>query len=366
MKRIRVVVLLWASLLSAGSGPKHSETLVITNVNVVDTRSGTIHSNMTVTINQGVITSVTKLGLVDAGPHVRMVNANGDFLLPGLWDMNTHLRSTVPGSSLRAALFEFYLANGVTGIRDLDIAASTTVPAASNLQPEIEHAKSAAPNPESAASAGWTSTRSSIEDLGEILSACSSPLQQAQVPAQNIENSALKLPAERYDPEIARKIFLQLSDHATWIVPSLVSRDAALQQRDLELVREMHRTGLQFLAGTNGFAGNLPSWLPVQRELELLVESGLSPLEALQAATFNPALYMTKLDKYGVVEPGHIADLVFLHGNPLQDIRNTRNIAGLMLRGEYLSRADLDGMLARARNEAHKSENSAEESRIKD
>jgi imidazolonepropionase-like amidohydrolase len=119
-------------------------------------------------------------------------------------------------------------------------------------------------------------------------------------------------------------------------------------QRARELVRAMHRAGVQLLAGTDGPSTNGRPRATVQRELELLVESGLTPLEALQAATFNPALYMVKLDKYGVVAPAHLANLVLLEANPLADIRNLRRIEGVVMRGHYFSRPDLNRMLSQA------------------
>jgi imidazolonepropionase-like amidohydrolase len=108
----------------------------------------------------------------------------------------------------------------------------------------------------------------------------------------------------------------------------------------------MRRAGVQFLAGTNGPSTNSFPGFSLHQELELLVKGGFTPLQALQTATFNPALYMAKLDKYGVVERGRIANMVLLDDNPLSDIRNTQKISGVVLRGTYLSRGELDEMLA--------------------
>jgi imidazolonepropionase-like amidohydrolase len=71
-------------------------------------------------------------------------------------------------------------------------------------------------------------------------------------------------------------------------------------------------------------------------------------MQALQAATFNPALFLVKLDKFGVVEMGHAADLVLLEANPLEDIRNTRRIAAVVMNGNYYSRQQLDSLLEKA------------------
>ena len=105
------------------------------------------------------------------------------------------------------------------------------------------------------------------------------------------------------------------------------------------------------------------AWLHL--ELPALVKGGLTPLQALQAVTYNAALYMAKLDKYGVVERGHIADMVLLEKNPLDDIRNTETIAAVVLRGTYFSRADLDAVRARAQQEADQSLNAVKAPSLK-
>ena len=117
--------------------------------------------------------------------------------------------------------------------------------------------------------------------------------------------------------------------------------------RELELVNIMRRAGVQFMAGSDGPDPYVFPGFSLHTELEWLVESGFSPTQALQSATFNPALFLAKLDKFGVVETGHAADLVLLEANPLEDIRNTRKIAAVVVAGRYYSRRELDEILAR-------------------
>src|SRR5262249_12005001 len=102
-----------------------------------------------------------------------------------------------------------------------------------------------------------------------------------------------------------------------------------------------------FLAGTDTPAGVgvLPG-ISLHRELERFVAAGFTPLEALQTATLNPATFHGRTADYGSVQPGRIADLVILGANPLDDIRNTRTIAGVVADGRYLSPADLDRLRA--------------------
>jgi imidazolonepropionase-like amidohydrolase len=76
------------------------------------------------------------------------------------------------------------------------------------------------------------------------------------------------------------------------------------------------------------------------------VQAGLTPYQALRAATTNPAEFLKQRDQWGTVEPGRRADLVLLSANPLADIRNTGKIEGVVLGGRWLDRAELDRMLA--------------------
>jgi hypothetical protein len=111
------------------------------------------------------------------------------------------------------------------------------------------------------------------------------------------------------------------------------------------LVRAMHAAGVPLLAGTdsNSFGFSL------HRELEAFVEVGLSPRDALQTATTNPARFAGLEKEVGRVAKGYAADLILLDANPLHDIRNTSRINAVILRGQLLDRAALDAMLAKAK-----------------
>lgn len=114
---------------------------------------------------------------------------------------------------------------------------------------------------------------------------------------------------------------------------------------NLRLLRDAN---VAILTGTD--IGN-PFLVPgrsLHEELGMLVDAGLSPLEALQAATLRPAETFGMRDSLGTVQEGNLADVVLLDGNPLEDIENTLAIGGVVLDGRYLDRDSLDVLLATA------------------
>jgi len=117
-------------------------------------------------------------------------------------------------------------------------------------------------------------------------------------------------------------------------------------QMELDMTLAMFRAGVPFLAGTDTAAGvHVFPGFSLHQELALFVQAGLTPLQALQTATLNPAKFMNRLADLGTVERGKLADLVLLDANPLEDIANTKKIRAVVLAGRYLDRTELDRML---------------------
>jgi imidazolonepropionase-like amidohydrolase len=117
-------------------------------------------------------------------------------------------------------------------------------------------------------------------------------------------------------------------------------------QMELDMTLAMFRAGVPFLAGTDTAAGvHIFPGFSLHQELALFVQAGLTPLQALQTATLNPARFMDRLADLGTVERGKLADLVLLDANPLEDIANTRKIRAVVLAGRYFDRRQLDSML---------------------
>jgi Amidohydrolase family len=125
-----------------------------------------------------------------------------------------------------------------------------------------------------------------------------------------------------------------------------ISMQKRFYQLRLRQVNAAHRLGVKFLAGTDATGAFPLHGFSLHDELALFVQAGLTPMEALQTATLNPAKFLGLTDSLGTVEKGKLADLVLLDANPLDDINNTRKIAAVIINGRYLRRETLDTMLA--------------------
>jgi imidazolonepropionase-like amidohydrolase len=142
-----------------------------------------------------------------------------------------------------------------------------------------------------------------------------------------------------------RREFNQKVKDAGLSAQEQVKRRRAYRQ-NLALVVMMERAGVGILAGTDLANAYLYPGFSLHDELAILVEAGLTPLEALQTASRNPARFLGREKEVGTVQQGKLADLVLLDNDPLANIHNTTKIRAVVANGRLYDRTALDQMLA--------------------
>ena len=255
----------------------------------------------------------------------------------------------------------------------------------------------------------------SIEHLGSILEAASTieselqQLEKASAPPTDPSEFPRRIAArgarmlDAYDEQKAKQIFAHFIQNQTWQVPTLEIKwtqtfiddlskpgDPRLKyvpqseqqwwrpqknffaryrtpeyivfkkrlfQKELELVGAMHRAGVPFMTGTDLSGAYIFAGFSLHHELEMYVQAGFSPMEALQAATRNPAMFLDELSSQGTVETGKIANLVLLDANPLDNISNIKRIDAVILNGSFFPKTALRMMLANVEKAANAKSN---------
>jgi len=117
-----------------------------------------------------------------------------------------------------------------------------------------------------------------------------------------------------------------------------------------DMVGHMQTAGVEIMAGTDCPIFYLTPGYSLHEELALLVKAGMTPLQAIEAATTKPAEYFKMEKELGLIQTGYFADLVMLDANPLEDIRNTLKINAVVRDGKLHNRADLDVLLTATEN----------------
>jgi hypothetical protein len=469
-KIISFLLITLMSVLVFGQSNQTSQNraLVIRNVTLIDMRSVQPQPAVTVIVSGNRITKIGKS--VKIPKTAEVVDATGKFMIPGLWDMHVHLFNNVgaPGTNNANEYFPLFIANGVTGVRDMFTDADD-IKLARQWQSEIEAGKLLAPRifvgssiidgvpvvhknslgvstpdearravrlskdsgagfikvyenlsresyyaiadeskklkipfaghvpnsvtPTEASNAG----QKSIEHLTRMLIACSSEEDKFKVLKNADWTPALRAElVESYNEQKCREVSAVFVKNGTWQDPTMVvvrsrllsedesfTKDSRLRfvsddntrewlkftenfrpanrgnrerrfQKELGILTVMHRSGVPVLAGTDLGNPFIYAGFSLHDELELFVQAGFTPFEALETATVNPAKYLEMEKTLGTIEKGKVADLILLDANPLTDISNTRKINAVVLNGRLLDRKLLDRMLADAEAEAKK------------
>lgn len=434
---LALLLLLLPLILGACSGepaadaPDSGDTLLITDVTVIDGSGSPPRENASILVRGNRIARVGRAEEITVPDGVPVYDGQGEYVIPGLWDMHTHAlwEPFVTDGFLR-----LFLVNGVTGIRDmggtLEVlqAVRPGGGADSPLNPRIvasgpwlnefvidPRAGIAVETADAAREAVASFARAGVDFVKVYLhlprAVFLAILDEARnrglpvaghVPVEISSEEASELgmrSIEHMRSEIGgfceevgnakcEDLFSVFRRNGTWQTPTLLVRgnralldaesfgkDASLRYAprglraeweatrqgrleresfeeprrrfaaERELAGRLYRAGVAILAGSD--AGELYSLagFSIHDELALLVEAGLSPGEALHAATLGPAEYLAATDSLGTVAEGKLADLVLLEGNPLEDIRKTRTIRAVVRDGRLYDREALDELL---------------------
>lgn len=213
-------------------------------------------------------------------------------------------------------------------------------------------------NPDNLSGAALRSSLHSLQRLPAIANydqeRCDRTLQAlestTQVPTLRLLSMSLAPPWLRddWDEALSR---LPAAAAEPWVA-STAERLTAPRQDDIDttyadwglfLTERAHAAGVPIGAGTDTpIAFAIPGY-SLHSELDFLVRAGLSPLEALEAATVRPAEYFSLEDEMGTIDVGKRADMVLLDANPLDDINNTKAINSVITKGEVLRPAEILG-----------------------
>jgi imidazolonepropionase-like amidohydrolase len=143
-------------------------------------------------------------------------------------------------------------------------------------------------------------------------------LHPSDIPFASIEPGAAKLPRELSGPI-----------NNSGVPPASAPRARAILEQYLAVVGALHRAGIPIVAGTD----QVVPGHSLRRELELYVKAGMTPMEAIQAATLVPARIMKLEREVGTIEAGKRADLIILEANPLEEISNIRKVSRVVAAG---------------------------------
>jgi len=360
---------------------------------VLEPSSGVLERDRTVLVSGDRIAAVVPDGALAVPAGARTVDVAGRTLLPGLVDSHVHARS---------ADLTRYVDEGITTVRNLWGFAGLIEGAAAlvregKVAPAIESASPGVDGPGSPwpgtqlitdpaeaealvarlSGEGWrwmkvyshldarvfdaladAADAHGVRFLGHV--PFSVPLQHAldrrMLSIEHLTGYELALggegptPTERWAsmelsdmPRIARAT----AEAGTWNCPTLtvvkvLNRSApmaseAFARRRL-LVGALHAAGARLLAGTDSGIDATEPGMSLHDELDELVASGLTPLDALRAATTWPAEFLGRVGEIGTAAPGARADLVLVEGDPRQDVSVLRHPSGVLLRGAWLER----------------------------
>ena len=150
----------------------------------------------------------------------------------------------------------------------------------------------------------------------------------------------------KYLHPLLQSKWLTANNYVSNATPENVAYFDTLVQFHYQLVKAFKDAGVPIIAGTDAGVSGVVSGFSLHDELEELVKSGLTPQEALSAATITSAKWIGNDHLLGSIEEGKQADLILLNDNPLTDIKNIRNIGGVFVNGNWLDHQTIKFLLS--------------------
>jgi imidazolonepropionase-like amidohydrolase len=191
-------------------------------------------------------------------------------------------------------------------------------------------------------------TTEGMDELAEEAAAAGAWFCPTLVTMNRIASNGAEFKKHAEDPAVAL-IHPKLKQSWEGRIASFSPEAVEARKRGLPVVGQavsaLHHAGVHILVGTDTPNPYVLPGFSVHDELGLLVEAGLSPYEALKAATADAAAFLGLEKESGTIAEGLRADLLMMHSNPLENIRSTSDIAGVMVRGRWYSGADLKARL---------------------
>ncbi len=156
----------------------------------------------------------------------------------------------------------------------------------------------------------------------------------------------------QYIPKMLLDSWMKDADRVVAIDSTKYGRDAFMKfyRKGLEITGKAHNAGVRIIVGTDGGDSFVYPGFSVHDELKELVKAGLTPLQAIQAATLHSAEFLSLQNSFGSIQVGKKADFILLKHNPLVNIENTQDIKAVVYRGEYLNTDKLNSLLDKAKD----------------